>query len=319
MLNNLFESLHRDGYIVIRNAIKLDPDIENQFDIITENLTQQNLKEYTISDKFTGVASPLERSLEMSTSIMKCGGISNIIDKVFNNKIYFFGSDFGIFNGSSQFHRDVAFESPLYKMNIYLDNSYGKDQQMQFITGTHHVADTYARSVSKACAWPYGGGVDIRKFASIFDFNNNMFMSKMNIVNIEIEKGDIIIFDMRIFHSVESTKFRKLITLTFMPSFEILKEVWCDFRTTPKNQSQYLNWFFMIKCALRAIESNRFKNYISSHYDMPFLNTKLGDFKFFDKWTENEFINSTNALFPNMNNANSEILRILDPYNFKHI
>jgi hypothetical protein len=84
MLNNLFESLHRDGYIIIRNAIKLDSDIEDQFDFITENLTQQNLKKRKISDKFTGVPSPLERSLDMSNQIMNCGGIYNIIETNYN-------------------------------------------------------------------------------------------------------------------------------------------------------------------------------------------------------------------------------------------
>jgi hypothetical protein len=316
MLNNLFDSLHRDGYIVIRNAINISPEIENQFDIVTENLTQQKIKERNINDKFTGVPSPLERSLEMSTQIMKCGGISKIIEKVFNNKVSFFGSDFGIFNGSSVFHRDVAFESPLYKMNIYLDHSYGKDQQMQFITGTHHVSDNYSRSVGKALYWPQGGGIDSQKMASILDLKTNNLFATLNIVNVEIQKGDIIIFDQRIIHSVEGSKLRKLISLTFMPNFELIKNVWSDPHTTPKTIIEYKNWFFLIKCVIRASELPRFKNYISSHKNLPFLNTKLGDYKFYDIWSESDFENATNVLFSSTDK--SDMLRIIDPYNYKH-
>ena len=317
MFNNLFESLHRDGYVVIRNGIKLASDIEDQFDILTDNLTSQNLKN-KITDKISGVPSPLERSLTMSKTVMNCGGISKIIEKVFDNKVFFFGSDFGIFNGNSLFHRDVAFESPLYKINIYLDNSYGKDQTMKFITGTHHVSDTYSRFVGKACAWPYGGGLDIQKFASVYDLESNKLYANLNVVNVEIQKGDIIIFDQRIIHTVESIKFRKLISLSFIPNFDLVKHVWSDPQNSPRNFSQYVNWFFLIKCALRSIESSRFLNYISSHKNLPFLESELGNYKFFDKWDESDFISCTNAFFPSNDNK-SEVLRILDPYNYKHI
>ena len=168
-MNVLFESLLRDGYIVIKNAIDLDYSFENQFDEVTERFTGQLSKNFNLTDTVSGVMAPLERSFELTDNIMRCGGIVSIIERVFNNQVFFFGSDFGIFNQSSAFHRDVGFESPLYKMNIYLGGSYGSDQQMQFITGTHHVADTYARSVGKACRWPNGGGIDVNSFSSYFD------------------------------------------------------------------------------------------------------------------------------------------------------
>ena len=316
-MNVVFESLIRDGYVVIKNAINLDDSCEMQFDEVTERLSGQVVKNFNATDIPYGVISPLERSYEMTENIMKCGGVRNIIERVFDNQVLFFGSDFGIFNRSSVFHRDVGFQSPLYKMKIYLDGSYGNDQQMKFITGTHHVADTYARMVGKACRWPQGGGININSFTSFFNLTENKGFPKINVMRIEIERGDIVIFDQRILHAVESNQLRRLISLTMMPSFQLFKDVWCEPRSLPSNESEFTNWFFLIKCAFRSIERKRFKNHISSHKNLPFLSTALGEFRFFDKWEEEDFEKATRTLFPDAEKeGNSEILRILDPYGY---
>jgi hypothetical protein len=310
------KNLVRDGFYIIKNALKLDENIEELFDNASEKIIGKSLKTYDENGPTPNVTMGLERSIELCNSMIGAG-ILNIINDVFGEDIRFWGSDLSTFKNNSQWHRDLAFEMPVYKVATYLEGSYGKDQQFLLIPGSHHVTDRYAHELALDCNWPNGGGLNIEGFNHLYDKLENKKYYNVNAISIQIERGDVIIFDQRIIHTALGNKLRRLISTSLFPSFKLLPQVWSNKNNMPLNEVDFSSWLFKIKCAIRILEKNRLKNYISSHYNLEFLETKFKNYVYFDRWTEEDFDYGVQKLF--RNSKNEEIVNLINPYGRSHV
>lgn len=132
----------------------------------------------------------------------------------------YLGSDGSKFMTTSfPWHRDWYTKIPIMKCNLYFNNLPFFKGRFKIIPGSNHALDTYSKSIQNSISWPFQN-----KFPSGMSENNwlpaienprakfsffNIFKLKRNIfdvphVNINLQRGDLLLFDHRSLHCVES-------------------------------------------------------------------------------------------------------------------
>ena len=296
----IYENLFRDGYILVKNALNLPSNIEEIFDIASETCTGKSLRNWDGLSSTPSATMGVEKDINIAKVLEKTN-LQPLIDAFMGTNIKFWGSDLSTFDKSSQWHKDVACEVPIYKIAIYLDGSYGKDQTFLVVPGSHHINDKYAKLLNKYLLWPNGGGINENGFNNIYNFENNEWKKTLNTVQLQVDRGDIIIFDQRIIHTALSDNVRRLIALSFIPEYEDAIEMWAGITPKPQSSQEYYNYLFKLRCAMRKVESPRFINYQSTHQKLPFLETTWKKYAFFNRWQENDYIDGVKSFFPGEN------------------
>lgn len=238
------------GVIKIKNAITLDEKIEVLFDDACEELTGNSIRKN--GGAIPSIVGGIERFPKLANYLVE-KNILNIADKAFGEGNYlFWGSDLSTFQNSSNWHRDSNNDIPSWKIGIYLDGSYNEDQTFHYIPGTHHVKDSYSQRFTKHLKWPENAGLEPTAFISEMNaLNNNENAISIPSTKIQIERGDVIVFDTRGVHAVSSNTTRRLIALSFMPKPHLAGYLT---KGEINSENEYLAQLLKMRCASQLIE-----------------------------------------------------------------
>lgn len=165
------------------------------------------------------------------------GLFDKLPEKLLGKDYRYWGSDASLFSYGTAWHRDTATVAKNIKINLYLNSGSENFGAFRIIPGSHHIGDLYTNYLGKACAWPNvnneGGMSEANLLPKNYSPSEN-FLFKKNLKNIfkkkykkidlphhvvPFKKGDLIIFDNRLVHSVFAPripKTRRLITLIFV-------------------------------------------------------------------------------------------------------
>lgn len=165
------------------------------------------------------------------------GLFNEVPEKLLGKSYKYWGSDASLFSYGTAWHRDTATIAKNIKLNVYLNSGSENFGAFRVIPGSHHIGDLYTNYLGRACAWPNSneeGGMSETKLLPKNHSPIDNFMYKKNLKSIfkknskkidlphhivTFKKGDLIIFDNRLVHSVFAPripKTRKLITLIFV-------------------------------------------------------------------------------------------------------
>lgn len=252
MINSFLKTF---GYIICKNAINLENEIEGIYDREFINIAKINSNNPDLTQIPTAVNYAIEKSKVLSEKIFG-EQLKEIFNSVLSDNYYYWGSDMSTFTTSSDWHRDCNTTFPIYKALIYLDGSYGEDQTFLCIPGTHHVKDHYANRIGKAGKWPSGSGFELSHLNGVIDFLNKNQQATLPSQQIKINRGDIIIFDQRMFHAVvaHTNKKRRLIAISVIPNYLAAHEVAHEL---PDTEDAYNQKLHEARCAFFAVERGR--------------------------------------------------------------
>ena len=298
--------LHTFGYLIIRNAFTLPTNIESIFDDGCEHIMHSSIRSNPNNDiRLFGAVENYSPLLNFFID----NGLENLINLIFNNNVYYWGSDFSTFRHRSLFHRDMHSIIPFYKMNIYLDGSYGEDQNFIVIPGSHRSSDSYSQSLSKICYWPESSGVNLDMLGGEIDLKNNSISPLLPAVSITLNRGDVVIFDQRILHAVNGNKLRRLIALSFVPN-EISLNYVSD-KSFFASPSDYLNFLHEIRASTLTMDKSNYKITISQN-DMPIMNTVLNKYCLFNL-SESNYLERANKY---INNKHFNAYNHINPFRY---
>lgn len=145
--------------------------------------------------------------------------IFNLPKRLLGKDTIYWGSDGTFLSYGSPWHRDYATLAKQCKINIYLQSG-----KFTIIPGSHHILDQYSQLLQKSLYWPNdekSSGMSKDNFFPPNDsLNNKLFVECKSLphFSISFKKGDLIIFDNRLIHSVPFENLprpRRLITLIF--------------------------------------------------------------------------------------------------------
>jgi hypothetical protein len=246
-------SLQNFGIVIVRGALDLPDGIEDLFDEASENLQGYSLRQGKRG--LTPVQAGVERYPALAAALVNLG-ILKVADMVFGKNGYlFYGSDLSAFSTSSNWHRDSYSDIITWKIAIYLSGSYDTDQNFLYVPGSHHVDDQYSRSLGRACKWPLSSGMTLDHLRCSVDINGNEGEDAMlAAAQFRIRRGDVIVFDNRGLHAVQSNSLRRLIALGFVPSAESISWVSEGCFSSP---AHYYRELVRFQCARKIIESGR--------------------------------------------------------------
>lgn len=131
----------------------------------------------------------------------------------------YLGSDGSRFSTTSfPWHRDWYTKVDLMKCNLYFNTIPFIGGRFLLIPGSHNIGDTYGRRIQKSISWPMQNkkpsGMnennhipDIVNPRGKFSFGKIFSRSHFDVphVKVNIKKGDLVIFDQRLMHCVETS------------------------------------------------------------------------------------------------------------------
>lgn len=130
----------------------------------------------------------------------------------------YLGSDGSHFVKTSfPWHRDWFTRTPIMKFNFYFNEHEFAGGKFMVIPGSQHVGDGYASMIQKAMAWPMPnklpGGLCENGWLPETKNPRGPYLEQIlshipNVPHVELtlEKGDVVIFDHRMVHCVQTTK-----------------------------------------------------------------------------------------------------------------
>lgn len=297
-MNILLENLRDLGYLVLTEAVSLD-GAEKYFDQICEAELGYSVSNPSDDGRLPLITMPLER-YKWFSEWLGANGLANGINKIFPvREFHYWGSDFSSFNGSSSWHRDVATRFPLYKCLIYLEGSYGEEQSFHLIPGSNYIADDFAKRLAKRFGWPDSPGFNKNGFINSINLNSSVGKLSIPSHKITIARGDVIIFDQRVWHTVTSKNRRRLITLSFFPGEDVADLFWSG--DVAFDKATYIDHILGARTAARFLEKKRLDRYTSSHQGMDLDQTWISPYLFFDRYDENWFEEQESLLFSGHN------------------
>jgi hypothetical protein len=164
--------------------------------------------------------------------------ITRILDALLGRNWLYLGSDLSIWTKpkTQPWHRDWFVSFPVVKIGLYLNEPVDSGGQLRVIAGTHKLDGDFAKSVSRALAWPsparVPGGLNENSYfptnynySSLHDPSVDGFKSDVcTIPHQEIEVTDpfkLVFFDNRLVHSgtiAVPQKTRIMLSAIFCPS-----------------------------------------------------------------------------------------------------
>lgn len=217
------------------NSKELD-ELERMFDSYYEHYFKQSMFKIKLKAIGRGATSMVPSFADNQREMIKLfveKDLFSIPDKLLGNSVQYWGSDGSLFAYGSLWHRDTATLARRMKMNIYLNSGSKNFGAFRLIPGSQNIGDEFSNNLSLACAWPgaapYGGMSETGflprtrspRRRLLNGFGNTNVREEIPHHIVEFKKGDILLFDDRIIHSVyrpHIPKIRRLITLLFVES-----------------------------------------------------------------------------------------------------
>jgi hypothetical protein len=244
-------SLKNFGIVIVRGALDLPDGIEDLYDEASENLQGSSVRQN--KRNVPCVIAGVERYPALAHALVN-SGVLKVADRVFGKHGYLYlGSDLSTFATSSNWHRDACYDIPNWKIAIYLYGSYDTDQNFLYVPGSHHVDDQYSKSLGSACAWPESSGLILEHLKCAIDMDGNEGEEAMlATAQFRIQRGDVIVFDTRGLHAVQSNTLRRLIALSFVPSADSISWVSEGCFESPRH---YHSKLLRVRCASKILEA----------------------------------------------------------------
>ena len=139
--------------------------------------------------------------------------IHYILEKIFNDKYYYNGSDCKIYNTDTNWHCDRKTNNLHLKVAIYLDKLDKENGCLCVLPGSHHTSDIYSSILNKKV---------IPLFQGSGGFPNN-FLNNKEIPYLPIENnfGDVVIFNLSLYHAAFNNQYnKKMICMNYAQEYE---------------------------------------------------------------------------------------------------
>jgi hypothetical protein len=212
---NFFDTF---GFIVIREFL----NEMDYIDLANEYSVQYRMREKEIHPQSPNPDMQFLPNFVDSSPLYTDYFFSDAMQKIYR---YFAGEDY-LYLGSDgshfiktsfPWHRDWFTRTPIFKFNFYFNEHEFEGGKFMIIPGSHHVGDAYAANIQKAMAWPMPnklpGGLgengwlpETRNPRSPYIEQILMHAADIPHVELTINQGDLIIFDHRAVHCVQTTK-----------------------------------------------------------------------------------------------------------------
>ena len=278
-MNIYTKTLNLFGLIKYKKALEIEGDFEKDFDECYRKGTNVEV----VSEQAGCYIGALENDLDFTNKLTKMGAMK-ILNQIFGDNYYFWGSDLTPFKGGSNFHRDSFTQLPTYKMGIYLENSYGVDQKFIFVPGSHKYNDNYSKQLSEGLNWPSGSGLISGIFSNTL-VNDNFTGNFVPAHHEEIERGDIILFDNRLIHAVAAgSKLRRLIAISVIPNYELAKQLNPYFI----NFEIYRTYVLMLRISCQAVELKNSKTVRYGQKNLAIEKSEFGDKLLFRDYSDED-------------------------------
>jgi hypothetical protein len=143
--------------------------------------------------------------------------IHTILNKIFNKKYYYNGSDSKIYSSDTNWHCDRKTKNLHLKVAIYLDKLDKTNGCLNVLPGSNHTNDIYSSILSKNV---------IPLFNGSGGFKNNFLNDKdIPYLSIENSYGDIVIFDLGLYHSAFNNQYnKKMICMNYAEYYDDIND-----------------------------------------------------------------------------------------------
>jgi hypothetical protein len=139
--------------------------------------------------------------------------IHYILEKIFNCKYYYSGSDCKIYNTDTNWHCDRKTNNLNLKVAIYLDKLDKKNGCICVLPGSQHMSDTYSSVLNKKVIPLFQGPGGFPN-----DFLNN---KEIPYLPIENNFGDVVIFNLSLYHAAFNNQYnKKMICMNYVQEYE---------------------------------------------------------------------------------------------------
>ena len=212
------------GFVVIRNFLNTD-----DFAMISEEYhNQYKLRMPNCPDTDMQFLPNFVDSSKLFTEYFFGVDMQNVYQYFAGEKFLYLGSDGSQFKTTSfPWHRDWFTRMPIMKFNFYFTRHSFRGGKFMIIPGSNYCGDSYAANIQKAMSWPMqnknAGGLNengwlpetVNYRASLRE-QEGCGLYEVPHVELDVERGDLIIFDHRAVHCVQTTEppvTRRLLTV----------------------------------------------------------------------------------------------------------
>ena len=205
-IDNIKNYFYTFGFVKINNLL-----IEDNESII--KAFEYNLNKYHKNNINDYLPCAVEYT-EILNKIIFNENIHKILSKIFSDKYYYNGSDCKLYISDTNWHCDRKVNNLHIKVALYLDKLDESNGCLSVIPGSQNHGDIFNKILSKYTVplFKGPGGFD-KKFLSI----NDNEIPKINIKN---DYGDIIIFNLGLYHSAFNNQVnKKMICMNFAQSY----------------------------------------------------------------------------------------------------
>jgi hypothetical protein len=263
--NLLFEELDTKKIINLFNIfgfVKLDKLL------INDNEKLIKAFEYNINHYSKNVNDYIPSAMEylsIFVNIILNKKIHTILNKIFNKKYYYNGSDSKIYSTDTNWHCDRKTKNLHLKVAIYLDKLDKTNGCLNVLPGTNHTSDIYSSILSKNV---------IPLFQGPGGFKNDFLNDKeIPYISIENSYGDIVIFDLGLYHSAFNNQYnKKMICMNYAENYDDIND---------NEKIECINSdCFIIANYKKNINMNEKINTLDNNFYKFILNTKYYDIYF---------------------------------------
>lgn len=215
-LRNFFDTF---GFIVIRNFLssgdfkKLSTEYGEQYKARAREILPSG-----VIDPDMQFLPNFVDSSELYTDYFFSEAMQKIYRYFAGNDYLYLGSDGSHFIKTSfPWHRDWFTRNPIMKFNFYFNEREFEGGKFMVIPGSQHVGDAYTSMIQKAMSWPMPnkqpGGLAENHYLPQTKNPRDPYLKQIlsyipNIPHVELtlNQGDVVIFDHRMVHCVQTTK-----------------------------------------------------------------------------------------------------------------
>lgn len=288
------DSFFKNGYIIIKNYLKkIDYKIENYLPKPKrEPIRIHSLRKY-INDsymkEFNSKTGEFIKSSEHFINLFINNTISQVLKKIYPGEKYFssglhksFTSKFhDTQDGKPKWHIDTYHASNeqitnddfhILKALIYLQSDYNYSSKLKVIPGSHLKCDILKRN------GPYDKVINTEKKIIKLDDKDYYVNVDTNAVNLDINEGDLVLFDIRLVHSGHSSVIKEYPNLVLSDNCNLNEKFLLPKISSVKDRfiiqneyiigDKYINIFnrhFERKCLFERLYNNVKLNYENIH------------------------------------------------------
>ena len=221
--NNLnFENIKNESlvnYYYTFGFVKLDNLFINSNETMIKAFLY-NVLTYTKNNKISDYIPRAMEYLEYFVNVLMNKKTHSILEKIFKNKYEYTGSDSKIYNTNTNWHCDRSTKGHFLKCCFYLDKLNIQNGCLRVLPGSHNSSDLYNNILSKNVVPLFKGPGGFNKsFFNIQDENLPSF-------NIETDFGDLIIFNLALYHCAFNNNYnKKMICMNYSESYTDINDI----------------------------------------------------------------------------------------------